>query len=214
MKTVFVDTACNLHWMGRTWERIRGGAAQGRQVFVVCPVISSNKTEEGLEVGTGLSMVAKTTSMSTEGPLKRLRIRMVHDRQAAVEWDQTMRASIVGELGVLVSITVVEVRVGIPSTSVMTTLNTDRFGIAQLRQPRGGIGRSRHPGLYLLLAISAPDTLAAVDRLRVLVSSIDGFRLVGRGLEPRHEGDILRAAQSRVLSLKLLRVLGDRKAIK
>ena len=175
VKTVFVDTARNPHWVDRAWERIREEVAQGRQAFVVCPAISGNKTEGDLEAGTGLSAVTEITPMLAEGPLKGLRVGMVHGRQATAERDRTMRAFTAGELDVLVSTTVIEVGVDIPNASVMVVLDADRFGIAQLHQLRGRIGRGRHPGLCLLLAAPAPDALTAVDRLQALVSSTDGF---------------------------------------
>ena len=213
VKTVFVDTARNPHWVDRAWERIREEVAQGRQAFVVCPAISGNKTEGDLEAGTGLSAVTEITPMLAEGPLKGLRVGMVHGRQATAERDRTMRAFTAGELDVLVSTTVIEVGVDIPNASVMVVLDADRFGIAQLHQLRGRIGRGRHPGLCLLLAAPAPDALTAVDRLQALVASTDGFELAERDLELRREGDVLGAAQSGASSLKLLRVLGDRKVI-
>ena len=213
VKTVFVDTARNPHWVKRAWERIREEVEQGRQAFVVCPAISGNKTEGELEAGTGLSAVTEITPMLTEGPLKGLRVGMVHGRQATAERDQTMLEFTAGELDVLVSTTVIEVGVDIPNASVMVVLDADRFGIAQLHQLRGRIGRGRHPGLCLLLAAPAPDALTAVDRLQALVASSDGFELAERDLELRREGDVLGAAQSGASSLKLLRVLGDRKVI-
>ena len=213
VKTVFVDTARNPHWVDRAWERIREEVAQGRQAFVVCPAISGNKTEGDLEAGAGLSAVTEITPKLAEGPLKGLRIGMVHGRQATAERDRTMRAFTAGELDVLVSTTVIEVGVDIPNASVMVVLDADRFGIAQLHQLRGRIGRGIHPGLCLLLAAPTPDALTAVDRLHALVASTDGFELAERDLELRREGDVLGAAQSGASSLKLLRVLGDRKVI-
>ena len=160
-----------------------------------------------------MSAVTEITPMLTEGPLKGLRVGMVHGRQATAERDQTMLEFTAGELDVLVSTTVIEVGVDIPNASVMVVLDADRFGIAQLHQLRGRIGRGRHPGLCLLLAAPAPDALTAVDRLQALVASSDGFELAERDLELRREGDVLGAAQSGASSLKLLRVLGDRKVI-
>ncbi len=152
VKTVFVDTARNPHWVDRAWERIREEVTEGRQAFVVCPAISGNKTEGELEAGAGLSAVMEVAPMLAEGPLKGLRVGMVHGRQAAAERDQAMQAFTAGELDVLVATTVIEVGVDIPNASVMVILDADRFGIAQLHQLRGRIGRGTHPGLCLLLA--------------------------------------------------------------
>lgn len=151
--------------------------------------------------------------MLAEGPLKGLRVGMVHGRQAAAERDQAMQAFTAGELDVLVATTVIEVGVDIPNASVMVILDADRFGIAQLHQLRGRIGRGTHPGLCLLLAAPTPEALGSVERLNALVASTDGFDLAERDLELRREGDVLGAAQSGASSLKLLRVLGDREVI-
>ena len=213
VKTVFVDTARNPHWVDRAWERIREEVTEGRQAFVVCPAISGNKTEGELEAGAGLSAVMEVAPMLAEGPLKGLRVGMVHGRQAAAERDQAMQAFTAGELDVLVATTVIEVGVDIPNASVMVILDADRFGIAQLHQLRGRIGRGTHPGLCLLLAAPTPEALGSVERLNALVASTDGFDLAERDLELRREGDVLGAAQSGASSLKLLRVLGDREVI-
>ena len=213
VKTVFVDTARNPHWVDRAWERIREEVTEGRQAFVVCPAISGNKTEGELEDGAGLSAVMEVAPMLAEGPLKGLRVGMVHGRQAAAERDQAMQAFTAGELDVLVATTVIEVGVDIPNASVMVILDADRFGIAQLHQLRGRIGRGTHPGLCLLLAAPTPEALGSVERLNALVASTDGFDLAERDLELRREGDVLGAAQSGASSLKLLRVLGDREVI-
>ncbi len=213
VKTVFVDTARNPHWVDRAWERIREEVTEGRQAFVVCPAISGNKTEGELEDGAGLSAVMEVAPRLAEGPLKGLRVGTVHGRQAAAERDQAMQAFTAGELDVLVATTVIEVGVDIPNASVMVILDADRFGIAQLHQLRGRIGRGTHPGLCLLLAAPAPEALGSVERLNALVASTDGFDLAERDLELRREGDVLGAAQSGASSLKLLRVLGDREVI-
>ena len=213
VKTVFVDTARNPHWVDRAWERIREEVTEGRQAFVVCPAISGNKTEGELAAGAGLSAVMEVAPMLAEGPLKGLRVGMVHGRQAAAERDQAMQAFTAGELDVLVATTVIEVGVDIPNASVMVILDADRFGIAQLHQLRGRIGRGTHPGLCLLLAAPTPEALGSVERLNALVASTDGFDLAERDLELRREGDVLGAAQSGASSLKLLRVLGDREVI-
>ena len=213
VKTVFVDTARNPHWVDRAWERIREEVTEGRQAFVVCPAISGNKTEGELEDGAGLSAVMEVAPRLAEGPLKGLRVGTVHGRQAAAERDQAMQAFTAGELDVLVATTVIEVGVDIPNASVMVILDADRFGIAQLHQLRGRIGRGTHPGLCLLLAAPAPEALGSVERLNALVASTDGFDLAERDLELRRAGDVLGAAQSGASSLKLLRVLGDREVI-
>ncbi|MDO5094747.1 MAG: ATP-dependent DNA helicase RecG [Propionibacteriaceae bacterium] len=213
VKTVFVDTARNPHWVDRAWERIREEVSQGRQAFVVCPAITGTKTEHDLEPGTGLSAVTEIAPMLADGPLDGLSVGAVHGRQPVPERDRTMAAFAAGELDVLVATTVIEVGVDIPNASVMVILDADRFGIAQLHQLRGRIGRGQHPGLCLLLASPTPDAFNAVARLQALVATTDGFALAERDLELRREGDVLGAAQSGGSSLKLLRVLADRDLI-
>ncbi|MDO5066847.1 MAG: ATP-dependent DNA helicase RecG [Propionibacteriaceae bacterium] len=211
--TVMVDTTLNPHWVDRAWERIREEVAEGRQAFVVCPAISGNRTEGDLEAGQGMSAVTDVAPMLAEGPLAGLRVAMLHGRLPVAERDATMTAFAAGEIDVLVATTVIEVGVDIPNASVMVVLDADRFGISQLHQLRGRIGRGEHPGLCLLLASPNENAWLVRDRLQALVDSNDGFALAERDLELRREGDVLGAAQSGASSLKLLRVLADRAVI-
>ncbi|MDO5084088.1 ATP-dependent DNA helicase RecG [Arachnia propionica] len=213
VRTVFVDTARNPHWVDRAWERIREEVAQGRQAFVVCPAITGNRTEGDLEVGQGMSAVTDIAPMLTDGPLAGLRVEMVHGRQSAPERARIMADFSAGEIDVLVATTVIEVGVDVPNASVMVVLDADRFGISQLHQLRGRVGRGEHPGLCLLLAAPEENAWLVQDRLQALVDSDDGFALAERDLELRREGDVLGVAQSGRSSLKLLRVLADRAVI-
>lgn len=213
VRTVFVDTSRNPHWVERAWERIREEVAAGRHAFVVCPAITGSRTEGDLESASGLKAVTDVAPMLAEGPLSGLRIGTVHGRQSAGERDGTMAAFVAGSIDVLVATTVIEVGVDIPNASVMVVLDADRFGISQLHQLRGRIGRGEHPGLCLLLAATKEATWGAELRLQALVDSSDGFELAERDLTLRREGDVLGAAQSGASSLKLLRVLADRDLI-
>ncbi len=213
VKTVFVDTKRNPHWVERAWERIREEVAAGRQAFVVCPAITGSRTEGDVATAKGLSTVTEVTEMLSTGPLQDLRVAMVHGRQAPGERDETMRAFAAGDVDVLVATTVIEVGIDVPNASVMVILDADRFGIAQLHQLRGRIGRGQHPGLCLLLAAPPEDAFTAFDRLQALVDSADGFDLAERDLQLRREGDVLGSAQSGASSLRLLRVLADRDVI-
>ena len=210
VRTVFVDTTRHPHWMDRAWERIREEVAEGRQAFVVCPAISGSRTEGDLEAGQGMSAVTEIAPMLAEGPLAGLRVEMVHGRQPAAERARIMADFSAGAIDVLVATTVIEVGVDIPNATVMVVLDAERFGISQLHQLRGRIGRGRHPGLCLLVAAPDENSWLAQDRLQALVDSNDGFALAERDLELRREGDVLGAAQSGASSLKLLRVLADR----
>jgi ATP-dependent DNA helicase RecG len=124
-----------------------------------------------------------------------------------------MRRYAAGEIDVLVSTTVIEVGVDVPNASMMVICDADRFGISQLHQLRGRIGRGSHPGVCLLLSSSDPDSQAA-ERLEAVAATRDGFELAEVDLRLRREGDVLGSEQSgRRSSLRLLRVLRDRDLI-
>ena len=142
------------------------------------------------------------------GPLQGLRVGTVHGKQAVADRDDTMAAFVEGKLDVLVATTVIEVGVDVPNASVMVVMDADRFGLSQLHQLRGRIGRGEHAGLCLLLA-PVTDNLDAATRLQALASTDDGFELAELDLTLRREGDVLGAAQSGGGSLKLLRALAD-----
>ncbi len=118
-----------------------------------------------------------------------------------------------GQLDVLVSTTVIEVGVDVPNSTVMVIMDADRFGVSQLHQLRGRVGRGKHPGLCLLVT-EAPEASPARERLDAVASTSDGFRLSRLDLEQRKEGDVLGAAQAgRLSSLKLLQLLHDEELI-
>lgn len=136
-------------------------------------------------------------------------VGVMHGRLATAEKDEVMARFAAGEVPVLVSTTVVEVGVDVPEATVMVVLDADRFGLSQLHQLRGRVGRGRDAGLCLLVSSAAPGTAAAA-RTEVLAATTDGFRLADADLRLRREGDVLGASQSgRGSSLRLLRVLED-----
>ncbi len=209
VKTVFVDTFNNPHWVERAWERIREEVAKGRQAFVVCPAISAKQTEGDVDSGADMTTVTELLPQLASGPLAGLRLGMAHGKQPVAERDAAMADFVAGRLDVLVSTTVIEVGVDVANASVMVVMDADRFGITQLHQLRGRIGRGEHEGLCLLMAAPGEEQENAQLRIRALVQSDDGFDLAERDLELRREGDVLGAAQSGGSSLKLLRVLED-----
>jgi ATP-dependent DNA helicase RecG len=141
--------------------------------------------------------------------LSEVTVAMLHGRLPSEEKEEVMSRFAAGETSVLVSTTVVEVGVDVPNASVMVICDADRFGISQLHQLRGRIGRGAHPGVCLLLTRSGPDTLAR-QRLDAVAATRDGFVLADVDLEQRREGDVLGASQSGSRSsLRLLRVLTD-----
>ncbi len=225
VSTVVVDAARQPAWVQRSWQRIVEEVGQGRQAFVVCARISSTEPagsgsapRDGdlLEPDEDLPPPAAVEDLYAElssGPLAGVRVEMLHGQLPSEEKDAVMARFVAGQTDVLVATTVVEVGVDVPNASVMVICDADRFGISQLHQLRGRIGRGAHPGVCLLLTASPPDS-AARQRLAAVASTRDGFDLAEIDLEQRREGDVLGASQSGSRSsLKLLRVLADAELI-
>jgi ATP-dependent DNA helicase RecG len=148
-----------------------------------------------------------------EGPLHGLRMGILHGKLPADSKDAVMRSFAAGELDVLIATTVIEVGVDVPNATVMVILDADRFGVSQLHQLRGRVGRGSAPGLCLLVS-EAPEASPARERLDSVASTTDGFKLAELDLEQRREGDILGATQSGKRShLRLLSLLRDSKLI-
>jgi ATP-dependent DNA helicase RecG len=213
-------------WMERVWERVREEVAAGRQAYVVCPRIGAAEGAEGAEEDAGTEgepaddetddgprrppvAVLDTLPMLAGGPLAGLRIDVMHGRLPADEKDAVMRRFTAGETDVLVSTTVIEVGVDVANATVMVVLDADRFGVSQLHQMRGRVGRGEHAGLCLLVTDVASDAPAR-ERLEAVAETLDGFRLSELDLEQRREGDVLGATQAgRRSSVRLLSVLRD-----
>jgi ATP-dependent DNA helicase RecG len=159
--------------------------------------------------GEQMASVEEFFGILTTGPLKDLRIAALHGRMSADEKDQTMSAFKSGQIDVLLSTTVIEVGVDVANATVMVILDADRFGVSQLHQLRGRVGRGREPGLCLLVTRSLEES-ASMERLKAVASTLDGFQLSRIDLEQRREGNVLGASQSGTRShLRLLRVLED-----
>ena len=216
--TVVVDAVQQPSWVQRGWQRIVEEVARGRQAYVVCARISSSNAPgaDGENLGSNAEGEAAPAVAVEDlfeelrsGPLARLRVEMVHGQLPSEEKDAVMGRFAAGETDVLVATTVVEVGVDVPNASVMVIQDADRFGISQLHQLRGRIGRGAHPGVCLLLT-TADEQSSARQRLDAVAATRDGFTLAEVDLEQRREGDVLGASQSgRRSSLKLLRVLRD-----
>jgi ATP-dependent DNA helicase RecG len=143
------------------------------------------------------------------GPLAGLRLGILHGRLHPDEKDRVMRAFSAGEIDVLVATTVIEVGVDVPNATVMVIMDAERFGVSQLHQLRGRVGRGAAPGLCLLVS-EAPPASPARERLDAVAATLDGFQLSRLDLEQRREGDVLGAAQAgRHSSLRLLQLLKD-----
>jgi ATP-dependent DNA helicase RecG len=147
------------------------------------------------------------------GPLAGLRIAVLHGKLTPDEKDRVMTAFAAGEVDVLVATTVIEVGVDVPNATAMVIMDAERFGVSQLHQLRGRVGRGEAPGLCLLVT-DAPSGGPARERLDAVAATADGFRLSRLDLEQRREGDVLGAAQAgRRSSLKMLRLLADEQLI-
>ena len=148
-----------------------------------------------------------------DGPLAGLRMRVLHGRMPADDKDAAMRAFADGSVDVLVATTVVEVGVDVPNATIMVIMDADRFGVSQLHQLRGRVGRGGKPGLCLLVT-DAPPGSPARDRLDAVAATVDGFALSRLDLEQRREGNVLGAVQAgRKSGLKMLTLLQDEELI-
>ncbi len=206
-------------WLDRAWARIREEVAAGRQAYVVCPRIGDDRDQDqdGLigpaEGGRPLRSVEEVVEELAGGALQGLRIAALHGRMAPDDKDAVMRAFASGEVDVLVSTTVIEVGVDVQNATVMVILDAERFGVSQLHQLRGRIGRGGHAGLCLLVTGVEPDT-ASMQRLTAVAATRDGFELSRVDLEQRREGDILGTDQSGSnKTLRLLSIIQDEDVI-
>ena len=209
-------------WLDRAWQRVREEVAGGHQAYVVCPRIGDQQSadedvNEALESDSdGRRAPLAVLDVFEElagGPLSGLRLAVLHGRLPADEKDGVMRAFAAGELDVVVATTVVEVGVDVPNATAMVILDADRFGVSQLHQLRGRVGRGKAAGVCLLVT-EMPAGTATRDRLDAVASTVDGFELARVDLEMRREGDILGASQSgRQSALKLLSLLRDEELI-
>jgi len=206
-------------FLDRAWERIKEEVALGHQAYVVVPRISAgDATDSDLDFLYGepskeINSVEELGPLLKSGTLSGLRVAPLHGRLSSEEKDSTMRAFAAGDIDVLVSTTVIEVGVDVANATVMVVMDADRFGVSQLHQLRGRVGRGTSPGLCLLVT-SAPPESAARERLEAISKTTDGFELSRIDLEQRREGDVLGANQSGTRShLRLLRVLRDEKII-
>jgi ATP-dependent DNA helicase RecG len=222
IQTNVVPLAEHPGWLSRVWERVREEVAKGHQVYVVCARIGGDdaadpdgadgapdEESEGEEPRRPPLAVLDVADQLAAGPLAGLRLAVLHGRLPGDEKDATMRAFAAGETDVLVSTTVVEVGVDVANASAMVVLDADRFGVSQLHQLRGRVGRGEVDGICLLVTDATADS-ASRERIDGVAATTDGFELAKLDLETRREGDVLGAAQSGTRSsLRLLSVLRD-----
>ncbi len=226
-------------FLERAWARIVEEVDKGFQAYVVAPRISENeKSDDALAVshfglsGENLARAQRLAGLTEEeepettpkipmtsveeiypllgrGALKGVRVAMLHGRLSSEEKDRTMTEFSRGEIDVLIATTVIEVGVDVPNATTMVIMDADRFGVSQLHQLRGRVGRGKAPGLCLLVTKAETES-PAMARLNAVASTLDGFELSRIDLEQRREGDVLGESQSGARShLRLLRVLRD-----
>jgi ATP-dependent DNA helicase RecG len=223
--TSVVPAAEKPNWLDRVWARIVEEAAAGRQAYVVCPRIGAELSEVEEELDADLGpfaddgpvrpplAVLDVAKLLAEGPLAGLRLGVLHGRLAADDKDRVMAEFTAGRIDVLVATTVVEVGVDVPNATAMVVLDAERFGVSQLHQLRGRIGRGSAPGVCLLVTDARAGTPSR-ERLDAVAATTDGFELARLDVEQRREGDVLGAAQSgRHSQLKLLSLLRDEQLI-
>jgi len=222
----------NPRWFQRTWERVAEEVRAGHQTYVVCPRIGDSEvdgepgatsgewSDEDVEVAFAVdesappairelrSVLEMEAELRDNPALAGLRIAILHGRMAADDKDEVMRAFAAGTIDVLVATTVIEVGVDVANATVMVIMDADRFGISQLHQLRGRVGRGTSPGLCLL--VTETESEMVQQRLLSVAATNDGFTLARLDLEQRREGDVLGARQSGGKSqLRLLRLLRD-----
>jgi ATP-dependent DNA helicase RecG len=221
--THVVPVAERPHYLARTWARIKEEVATGRQAYVVCPRIGGDGSadpdeslvdraaddDDGDRPARPPIAVLDLAAELAAGPLAGLRLAILHGRLPAEEKEKVMLAFADGMVDVLITTTVIEVGVDVPNAVVMVVMDADRFGVSQLHQLRGRVGRGADPGLCLLVT-EAPEASPARQRLDAVAGTLDGFVLSRIDLEQRREGDVLGTVQAgRKSSLKLLRLLSD-----
>ncbi len=212
ISTTVVPVAEKPAWFDRIWQRVREEVGKGHQGYVVCPRIGDEPSSDKSDKRPPLAVLEVAPELE-HGALQGLKIGVLHGRMPPDDKDAVMRAFSAGNLDVLVATTVIEVGVNVPNATAMVIMDADRFGVSQLHQLRGRVGRGSVPGVCLLVT-EALDGTATRERLAAVESTTDGFELSQLDLELRREGDILGSAQSGKRStLKLLSLLRDEDVI-
>ena len=201
-------------WLDRAWHRIIEEVREGRQAYVVAPRIDDSDSGGQSEKDQRPSAtVEELYARLSSDQLAGLRLGLMHGRLSGDEKDAVMAAFRAREIDVLVCTTVIEVGVDVPNATVMLVMDADRFGISQLHQLRGRIGRGEHASVCLLVSWVAPHSRAG-RRLSAVAGTLDGFELADLDLQERREGDVLGRSQSgRAITLKLLSLIDHREII-
>jgi len=201
----FVVREDNSAWLARAWERVREEIDAGHRAYVVCPRIGDDGPANGEPEMTSVLEIAE--KLRATPALRGVDIEVLHGQLPPAEKDAVMARFAAGRCQLLVATTVVEVGLDVPEATVMVVFDAERFGLSQLHQLRGRVGRGSSPGLCLLITGAAMGSLGE-RRVQAMTATSDGFELAERDLQLRREGDVLGAAQSgRSSSLRLLSVI-------
>lgn len=184
-------------WIQRAWEKIKEEVHAGHQAYIVCPRID------------GPGGVLEIAHLLERTHFKGMSVGILHGRMKGDEKDAVMSAFAAGEIDVLVSTTVIEVGVDVPNATVMMVRESEHFGVSQLHQLRGRVGRGGHESLCLFHTFAGPDT-PQFERVAQIAAVSDGFQLAELDLQNRQEGDVLGTHQSgNERQLKLLNLVED-----
>jgi len=216
VKTVWVNPATHPGWLDRVWQRVAEEVRASNRVFVVVPAIEPGQAETGSDLldqemfepllfggpapdqasRRPLTSVTETLADLAAMPvLAGVPMAPIHSRLTPAEKDRVMTQFQQGQIAVLVATTVIEVGIDVPAATLLVVLDADRFGLSQLHQLRGRVGRGDQPSVCLLVSSAEPDSVAH-QRLEAMVQHADGFKLAEVDLMTRHQGDILGSAQS------------------
>jgi len=221
ISTQVVPTAEKPAWLDRVWQRVREEVESGHQAYVVCPRIGGEdaagedvtaeeeSTVDEVEKRRSPLAVQDIAPALTEGPLAGLRLGVLHGRLPADEKDAVMRAFAVGSLDVLIATTVIEVGVDVPNANLMIVEHAERFGLSQLHQLRGRIGRGAAKS-YCVLVTCGQVSPEAEQRLDAMVRTNDGFEIAELDLQLRGPGEFFGTRQAGMPDLRVANIIRDR----
>jgi ATP-dependent DNA helicase RecG len=202
-RTEVATTVLTKARQAEAWKVVREEVGQGRQAFVVCPLVEESAK---LELA---SATAQYERLSEE--FADLRVGLIHGQLSSIDKEAVMASFRRGEVDVLVSTTVIEVGIDVPNATVMVIQDADRFGLSQLHQLRGRVGRAEHSGRCILIA--DPTTPEGETRIAAMAETTDGFRLAEIDLELRGQGTVFGTRQSGMVDLKLANIIRDHREL-